>query len=193
MTQKNKKNSRSITKKLVWANAAPLCVIKFRVSLDDACCAIEIYRGDAALTDLGDMNTKRSFLQMIGLVAIAVALVFVVKPTLLETAPPAPDLFEAIERHVRPGIGIFLGLTLVAAPWRRPWSVLFAWVLVCLSGGYLVARFIGMALQGINDSKQWQLVGLELAVGLAAAGWIYYKRDTSDRTKQSAQKQSETL
>lgn len=116
------------------------------------------------------------------LVAIA-ALVFVFAPTLVHDPGPAPDLFEAIERRVRWGIGVSAGMFLMAHPWRRPWSVVFAWLVFCVSGGYLVARIIGMALEGWSHEKQWFYTVLELVLCAAAAAWIRHRRETADRAR----------
>ena len=114
------------------------------------------------------------------LIAI-VTLVFVFAPTLVHDPGPAPDLFEAIERRVRWGLGMSFGSLLIVHPWRRPWSVIVAWVLFCFSGGYLIARIIGMAIEGLGSGKQWVYTIVEVVICLIAAGWIRYRRDAPDR------------
>lgn len=120
-------------------------------------------------------------LRALGVFAALASLVLVVSPTLVHDPGPAPDVFEATERHVRWGLGISLGALLFVNRWRRPWSVLFAWTVFCLSSGYLVARFIGMAIEGPTNQDQWVLVAVEVAVCAAAAFWIHRKRDAPDR------------
>lgn len=108
-------------------------------------------------------------------------LVLSVAPTLVHDPGPAPDLFEATERHVRWGLGIGIGATLCAKRWRRPWSVVVAWLALCLSGGYLLARFIGIAIEGWGNQKQWLLVGVEIVICAVAALWIRHKGGAPDR------------
>lgn len=59
--------------------------------------------------------------------------------------------------------------------------MLIAWLGFCLSGGYLLARFVGIAVEGPSDLKQWMLVGVEIAICGVAALWIRHRRDAPDR------------
>jgi hypothetical protein len=120
-------------------------------------------------------------LQVLGVLVALGALVLVLAPTLAHDPGPAPDLFEAIERRVRWGLGVGVGALLVARPWRRPWSVVFAWVLLCGSGGYLIARLIGIALEGPGSGMQWVWTGVEVVLCALTAAWIRYRRDAPDR------------
>ena len=115
-------------------------------------------------------------LAVAGVLIALVALVFVFAPTLLHDPGPAPDLFEAVERRVRWGLGLGIGALLVVHPWRRPWSVILAWVAFCGSGGYLLARLIGMAIEGLGSERQWVYTAVEVVICLIAAGWIRYRR-----------------
>lgn len=114
------------------------------------------------------------------LIALA-ALVLVFVPTLVHDPGPAPDLFEAIEQRVRWGAGVSFGMLLMVHPWRRPWSVVFAWVVFCVSAGYLVARIAGMALVGLGSERQWMWTAVEIVICAAAAAWIRRRRDAPDR------------
>ncbi|MFK7987570.1 MAG: hypothetical protein AB8I08_16240 [Sandaracinaceae bacterium] len=119
--------------------------------------------------------------QILGAVVAVASLVIAFVPTLVFDPGPAPDLFEATERHVRWGLGTGLGAVFVVNRWRRPWSVLIAWIACCVSGGYLLARFVGIALQGVDSPKQWMLVAIEIGICLLAAWWIRRQRDVPDR------------
>lgn len=119
--------------------------------------------------------------QVLGAVAALVSLVLAFVPTLVHDPGPAPDLFEATERHVRWGLGVGLGAVFVVNRWRRPWSVLVAWLAFCVSGGYLLARFVGMALEGPTNLMQWVFVGVEILLCGIAAAWIRHRRDAPDR------------
>ncbi len=124
---------------------------------------------------------RASPLSLLGVALAAVSLVLVVAPALVHDPDPAPDLFEATERHVRWGLGISIGAMLFVGPWRRPWSVVFAWFAFCVSGGYLLARFVGIAIEGPGDAKQWMLVGVEIVICGLAAAWIGWRRGVGDR------------
>jgi len=120
-------------------------------------------------------------LRGVGALIAIVTLIFVFAPTLVSDPGPAPDLFEAIERRVRWGLGVGVGALLVLHPWRRPGSVIFAWVLFCGSGGYLVARLIGMVIEGLGSDRQWIYTAVEVVICALAAGWIGYRRGAPDR------------
>lgn len=124
---------------------------------------------------------RYSALQALGAVVAVASLVVAMAPTLVLDPGPAPNLFEATERHVRWGLGVAVGAMFVVNGWRRPWSVLAAWFVLCLSGGYLLARFVGMAIQGPEDEMQWVLAGVELVVCGIAAVWIRHRREAPDR------------
>lgn len=133
------------------------------------------------MNNASDRGSGTLVFRGMGALLAAAALVFVFVPTWLHDPGPAPDLFEAIERRVRWGLGMSLGALLVAHPWRRPWSVVFAWVVFCASGGYLVARIIGMAIEGLGSDRQWLYTAVEVAICLVAAAWIRFRQDTPNR------------
>ena len=115
-----------------------------------------------------------------GIVALA-GLVLAAVPTLVSDPVDTPALFEAVERHARWGIAIGLGALFVVHPWRRPWSVLVAWLVFWVSGGYLVARTIGLVAEGGGDTLQWSFFALEVVLCAIAAAWIRHRRDAPDR------------
>ena len=78
--------------------------------------------------------------------------------------------------------GISLGALFLVHPWRRPWSVVAAWVVFWVSGGYLIARFIGIAIEGPSSSRQWIFVAVEAVICAIATLWIRHRRDTPDRS-----------
>lgn len=57
--------------------------------------------------------------------------------------PPA-DAFEAVERRVRGGMVLGLGLALIAVPSLRPWSVGIPTAVFYLMTGALAARLLGL-------------------------------------------------
>lgn len=126
-------------------------------------------------------RARFSPIQALGLVAALASLAIAVAPTLVHDPSPAADLFEATERHVRWGLGVGVGAVFALNPWRRPWSVLIAWLALCVLGGYLLARFVGITMEGPSNLMQWVLVGVEVAICAVAAFWVRHRRDAPDR------------
>lgn len=85
---------------------------------------------------------------------------------------PAPDTFEAIERRVRGGMVLGAGLVLVARTALRPWSVTIASVLVYVLLGALLARILGLIIEG-TDSRQWLYVAVEGVLIALPALWLW--------------------
>lgn len=111
-----------------------------------------------------------------GLLAIA-ALVLAFAPTLVSDPGPAPDLFEATERHVRWGLLVGVGAFLVVRTKLRPFWITVLWLVFWLSAGYLVARLIGIGLEGAGSVMQWVWAAVELAICAVIGGVLYRKRD----------------
>lgn len=85
---------------------------------------------------------------------------------------PPPDLFEAVERRVRGGMLLGLGLCFLAIPALRPWSVSIPTALFYFMAGALAARLFGMLVDGAVP-KQWLLVAVEAGVMAVAAVWLW--------------------
>jgi len=60
----------------------------------------------------------------------------------------------------------------------RPWGATVAATLSSLIVGYLIARLVGIALDG-STMKQWLYVGVELVI-LAPLAWWYLKVRVKD-------------
>jgi len=116
-------------------------------------------------------------LRIAGVLLVLVGLVLVVAPTLVSDPGPAPDTFEAVERHVRWGALIAVGALLVARTRLRPWLLTLAHVVLWVSVGYLVARLIGIALVGANDARQWMWVAVEAVLAAIAGAYVWRRRD----------------
>ena len=85
--------------------------------------------------------------------------------------PPA-DLFETVERRVRGGMVLGVGLCVLAIPDLRPWSVSVPTALFYFMTGALAARLLGLLVDGAVP-KQWLLVAVEAGVMTAAALWLW--------------------
>ena len=88
------------------------------------------------------------------------------------TGDPTADLFESVERRVRGGMVLGLGLIFITVPALRPWSTSIPSAIFYLMVGALAARLLGMSLDGAVP-KQWLLVAVETAVMTLAAAWLW--------------------
>jgi hypothetical protein len=117
-----------------------------------------------------------SALRIVGLVVAALGAVMSAFPDWFQPLTggpgPAADTFEAIERRIRGGMLMGLGLVFVARTTLRPWSVTIASVLLYVLVGALVARILGLIIEG-NDSRQWLYVAIEGGLIGVAALWLW--------------------
>ena len=66
-----------------------------------------------------------------------------------------------------------VGLVLIARTALRPWSVTIASVLFYVLLGALLARVLGLIIEG-TDSRQWLYVALEGALIVPPALWLWH-------------------
>jgi len=85
--------------------------------------------------------------------------------------PPA-DLFEAVERRVRGGMLLGVGLCFIAIAALRPWSTSIPTAIFYFMAGALAVRLLGMIVDGAVP-KQWALVAVEAVVMALAALWLW--------------------
>ncbi|ANM31726.1 hypothetical protein ABI59_22470 [Acidobacteria bacterium Mor1] len=85
--------------------------------------------------------------------------------------PPA-NVFEAVERRVRGGMVLGVGLILIAVTALRPWSTSIPTAVFYFMAGALAARLLGMLIDG-TVPKQWLLVAVEAVVMALAALWLW--------------------
>lgn len=86
---------------------------------------------------------------------------------------PAADVFEAVERRVRGGMVLGVGLAFIAVTELRPWSVSIPSVIFYFMTGALAARLLGLLVEGVVP-KQWLLVAVEAVVMALAAIWLWH-------------------
>jgi hypothetical protein len=84
--------------------------------------------------------------------------------------PPA-DLFEAVERRVRGGMLLGVGLCFIAITALRPWAISIPTAIFYFMTGALAARLLGLLVDGAVP-KQWLLVAVEAIVMALAAFWL---------------------
>ena len=113
---------------------------------------------------------------VIGLVVAGLGALMAVFPGWFEpfTGGPQPpaDTFEAIERRIRGGMLLGIGLVPVVRTVLHPWSVTIASVLFYVLLGALFARVLGLMIEG-SDSRQWLYVALEGALMALPALWLW--------------------
>ena len=86
---------------------------------------------------------------------------------------PPVDVFEAIERRVRGGMVLGVGLCFLAMNGLSPWSTSFPTAIFLLMTGALAARLLGLFVDGAVP-KQWLLVAVEAGVMTVAAIWLWH-------------------
>ncbi|RMF57386.1 MAG: DUF4345 domain-containing protein [Bacteroidetes bacterium] len=84
----------------------------------------------------------------------------------------APDVFEAVERRVRGGMLLGVGLCFIAITALRPWSISIPTALFYFMAGALAARLLGLLIDGVVP-KQWLFVAVEAGVMTVAALWLW--------------------
>lgn len=110
-------------------------------------------------------------LKLTGILLLIVGVVLVVNPELISSKPIPDNTFAAIERRIWWGLIIGLGTLLLFHHELTPWLPTLAATGASMMFGLLVARLIGIMLDG-SLIKQWLYVGIELAL-LAPLLWWY--------------------
>ncbi|MBT8208707.1 MAG: DUF4345 family protein [Phycisphaerales bacterium] len=85
---------------------------------------------------------------------------------------PPGDVFEAVERRVRGGMLLGVGLCFIAIAAFRPWSTSIPTAIFYFMTGALAARLLGLLVDG-TVPKQWLLVTVEAVVMALAALWLW--------------------
>jgi hypothetical protein len=117
-----------------------------------------------------------SGLRIFGLVLAILGVVATVFPQwfgpLTGGPEPAVDIYESIERRVRGGMVLGLGLMFVGIPALRPWSTSIPLVIFYFMTGALAARLFGLIVDGMVP-RQWLLVAVEAGVMTLVALWLW--------------------
>lgn len=114
--------------------------------------------------------------RILGIVVAILGVVASVFPTWFEplTGGPEPpaDVHEAIERRVRGGMVLGLGLMFLGITALRTWSTSIPLVIFYFMTGALAARLLGLIVDG-TVRKQWLLVAVEAGVMTLVALWLW--------------------
>ncbi len=118
-----------------------------------------------------------SILRIVGIVVALAGVMLAVFPSwfgpLTGGPEPPADIFESIERRVRGGMVLGLGLIFIAVPALRPWSTSIPSAILYFMTGALAMRLLGLILDG-TVAKQWLWVAVEAVVMAVAAVWLWH-------------------
>ena len=114
--------------------------------------------------------------QYLGLAFAVLGIVMAVFPgwfgPLTGSTELAADLFAVIERRIRGGMLLGVGLAFVVRTELRPWSDAIATGVLYFMLGALLARVLGLAVDG-SQGRQWMLVAVEAGFMALAAAWLW--------------------
>lgn len=113
--------------------------------------------------------------QLLGLVLAVVGVGMTVFPDWFGplVRPPAPDdLFATVERRIRGGMLLGVGLAFLARTQLRPWGDTIAYGIFYFVLGALLARVFGLALDG-DQGRQWLYVVVEAVILAVAGAWLW--------------------
>ena len=115
-------------------------------------------------------------LRILGAVLAALGVVMAAFPhwfgPLTGGSEPPADTFEAIEKRIRGGMLLGIGLFFLARTELRPWSITIASGLFFFVFGALAVRVGGLIADG-NDSRQWMWVAGEALVLAVLGFWLW--------------------
>ncbi len=86
------------------------------------------------------------------------------------------DAYQAIERRVRGGMVAGVGLAFIARTELRPWADTIAYGIFYILLGALLARLLGILLEG-SIPRQWMLVAVEAGLMVLPALWLWRAGD----------------
>ena len=114
--------------------------------------------------------------RIFGVVLAVVGVVAALFPSwfapLTGASEPTVDVFESVERRVRAGMVLGVGLVFIAVTSLRPWSTSIPSAIFYFVVGALAARILGMVVDG-TVPKQWLLVAVEAVIMVLAALWLW--------------------
>src|SRR5690606_19017635 len=113
-------------------------------------------------------------IKVLGVILVAAGLVLAINPDFLLKSPAPVDAYQLIEKRVKWGFLIGFGILLIIHHQFTPWSFTASALLFSLTLGIVLARFLGIVLDGAF-AKQFLWLGIELFI-LAGFGFWYWKQ-----------------
>ncbi len=114
-------------------------------------------------------------LRLVGVISIIIGVVLAWNPEFISSKPIPTDTFRAIERRIWWGLIIGVGALLMFHHQIQPWQPTVAATIFSLLFGLLVARLIGIMLDG-SVIKQWINVGIEIVLMVPFIWWYFHSR-----------------
>ena len=115
-----------------------------------------------------------TILRLIGLLVLVSGFLMAWNPELVSSSPIPEDAFKAVERRIKWGLMIGLGILLLFHHQLKPWLLTVSAVGASLTFGMLTARVMGIVLDG-STLKQWYWVSAE-CVAFAGLLFWYFKQ-----------------
>lgn len=126
-------------------------------------------------THLRASMEHKIFLQIAGFLLLVTGVVLTYNPELVSSKPVPEDTFQAVERRVRWGLLIGFGMLLMFHHQIKPYWLTVAALGMTLTLGALIARVMGLALDG-SVPRQWMWVVVELAMVVGFGFWYVNQR-----------------
>jgi len=114
-------------------------------------------------------------LQVVGFMLLLAGIILTYNPELVSSKPISEDTFRAIERRVRWGFLIGLGMLLMFHHQIKPYLFTVAALGMTLTLGALVSRLVGIALDG-SAQRQWMWVVVEIVMIVGFGLWYANQR-----------------
>lgn len=115
-------------------------------------------------------------LKIAGYILLLAGFIFTFKPDLLSKFPESVDAYQMIEKRVKWGLLIGLGLFLIFQNNWTSWGVLTTALIITLTLGIIISRLVGSILDGFFVKQLWWLL-IELVV-LSIFVFLYGRQET---------------
>lgn len=114
------------------------------------------------------------FLKISGVILVIAGFLLAIKPEIFSKFPASTDAYQMIEKRVKWGILIGVGVFLMLNSNWESWSIIATVLLSSLTLGIILARLTGFVLDGFFVKQLYWLL-MEL-VALIIFGVLYWKQ-----------------
>lgn len=115
-------------------------------------------------------------LKIAGFLFLLLGIIFTLKPELLDKFPASITPYEIIEKRVKWGLLMGLGIFVLYQTDWTSWRLIATALLATLTLGIIIARLTGFVLDGFFIKQLWWLL-IELVV-LLLFGFLHWKQRT---------------
>lgn len=113
-------------------------------------------------------------IKILGIILCIAGFLLTLKPDLLGKYPPSVDAYRMIEKRVRWGLLIGLGLFLIFYSNRNSWGLNITTLFLALTFGIIISRLTGFVKDGFFVQQLWWLI-MEI-VALLFFSFLYWKQ-----------------